>query len=73
MKTYPAITFVARYGRRSALPIGVLVMLIRIASTMSEGGLMPMVHALIAGAATWAVARLLAELIEVIADTLLPR
>lgn len=73
MKTYPAITLVARHGRRAAIAFGVLVFLIGFVSAWNAGGVLPLVMAAVAGVVAWAIARLLAELVEVIADTLLPR
>ncbi|MSQ20277.1 MAG: hypothetical protein EXR39_12160 [Betaproteobacteria bacterium] len=73
MKTYPAIALAARHGRHAAIAIGVLALLITLIATTAQGGFMPFAWALLAGVLAWAVARLLAELIEVIADTLLPR
>ncbi len=73
MKTYPAITLVARHGRRAAIPIGVLVFLMGLISVWNASGVLPLVLAAVAGVLGWAIARLLAELVEVIADTLLPR
>ncbi len=73
MKTYPAIALAARHGRRAAIGIGVLVLLASLVAATKQGGIVPFVWALVAGIAAWALARLLAELIEVIADTLLPR
>jgi hypothetical protein len=73
MKTYPAINVAARHGRRAAIAIGVLVALIYLITGVREGGLIPILAAFVYGIVAWAVARLLAELIEVIADTLLPR
>ncbi len=73
MKTYPAIALVARHGRRAAIPIGVLVSLIALISAWNAGGVLPLALASAAGVIAWAIARLLAELVEVIADTLLPR
>jgi hypothetical protein len=73
MKTYPAINVAARHGRRAAIVIGVLIALIYLVAGVREGQLIPILAAFVYGIVAWAVARLLAELIEVIADTLLPR
>ncbi|MFN0303890.1 MAG: hypothetical protein ACKVQU_26460 [Burkholderiales bacterium] len=73
MKTYPAIALVARHGRRAAIAIGVLALVWGLASAWREGGLLPLAYAIVASVVAWGIARLLAELVEVIADTLLPR
>jgi hypothetical protein len=73
IKTYPAVLFVARHGRRLALALSALVALTGIALFALTGsfGLL-LASALLSGVA-WAGTRLAAELIEVIAETLLPR
>ncbi len=73
MKTYPAITLVARHGRRAAIAIGVLVFLIGLLSALNAGGVVPLMMAAVNAVIAWGLARLAAELIEVIAETLLPR
>ncbi len=73
MKTYPAITLVARHGRRAAIAIGVLAFLLGVASAVREGGPLPLVYAVVMSVVAWGIARLLAELVEVIAETLFPR
>jgi hypothetical protein len=73
MKTYPAIALAARHGRRAAIVIGLLVLLASLVAAVRDGGLIPIIAAFVWGLVAWALARLLAELIEVIADTLLPR
>ncbi len=73
MKTYPAITLVARHGWRVVILIGVIVFLMGLISVWNGSGVLPLMLAAVAGGVAWAIARLLAELVEVIADTLLPR
>ncbi len=74
VKTYPAVTFIATYGRRVAVGAGVGVALIALAIffALSAAPIL-LVAGLIAAGVIWAVLRFVAELVEVIADTLLPR
>ena len=73
MKTYPAITLVARHGRRAAIAVGAIVLVASLASALSVGGVLPLIIAAGSGFMAWGAARLLAEIVEVVAETLLPR
>ena len=71
-KTYPILVFVARHGRIGAWLGGGLCG--ALAALLAPWGLPgAMLLGPLAGAAAWAALRLLAELIEVVAETLLPR
>jgi len=73
MKRYPFIEFVARHGRRLSLAIPVVVALLAVViffiSSSPASGIAVLVIAIL----LYPLIRLLAELIEVIADTLMPR
>ena len=73
MNTYPAILFTARHGRRVAFAVAALVALVGLTASYFCGSMIGAAASLAGAIATWAVLRVLAELIEVIADTLLPR
>src|SRR5205085_3835841 len=73
MKTYPAITFIAIHGRRlalalaSACALGSVVMYV-----LNKSAIQGVVGLFVAGI-LWAVVRIASEIIEVVADTLVPR
>jgi hypothetical protein len=73
MKKYPAIKFTAMYGRKIALAAGLMVGLIGIASGLITGLSATILYGLLGGLATAAVLRVAVEVVEVVADTLLPR
>ncbi len=71
-KTYPVLVLVARHGRNGAWLGGSLCG--ALAALLAPWGLPGAVLlGLLAGAATWAALRLVAELVEVVSETLLPR
>jgi hypothetical protein len=73
IKTYPAVLFVARHGRRIAVMAAAVIVLVTTAvSAAYESPALLLLGPPIAGLG-WALTRLAAELIEVIAETLLPR
>ena len=73
VKTYPAVILMAGHGRRIALAAGVVVALLALALFAIGSGPVALVAGLIAAAVVWAGLRLAAELVEVVAETLLPR
>lgn len=73
VKRYPAIEFAARHGRRIALAAGVLAALGSIAAFAMGGSPAQLAWGLIGAVVVFAGLRVGAEMIEVIADTLLPR
>jgi len=73
MKKYPAIKFTAMYGRKIALAAGLMVGLIGIASGLITGLNATIMFGIAGGLATAAVLRVAVEVVEVVADTLLPR
>ncbi len=74
VKTYPAVTLIATKGRRLAIAAGVVIALASLAvffaALVGPAGL---IAGLVASGTVWAGLRLLAELVEVVAETLLPR
>lgn len=71
---FPAIEFVALHGRKLAVGIGLVVGLLA-SLHVTLGGFSALVVvpvAMIAGLAAWGLARLGAELIELIAEALMP-
>ena len=73
MKKYPALEFTAIHGRKLALAAGLVVVLIGIASGLMTGVSATILYGLVGGLATTAVLRVAVEVVEVVADTLLPR
>lgn len=71
---YPAIEFVALHGRKLAVAVGALAALLAaLHVTLSGFGPIATVIAGVAvGAAGWALARVGAEIVELIAETLMP-
>jgi len=71
---YPAIEFVALHGRKIAVAVGALAALLAaLHVTLSGFGSVATVMAgVVAGAAGWALARVGAEIVELIAETLMP-
>jgi hypothetical protein len=71
---FPAVTLMSSQGRRLALAAGVVFALVVVAlfwaSMLAPVGL---ALGLVAAVAVWAGVRLVAELVEVVAETLLPR
>ena len=70
---YPAVLFVARYGRRLALVVGVVIASAALVALIFGQPTVVAAAGLIAAAAFWGLLRLLAEIVEVVAETLLPR
>ncbi len=73
MKTYPAVVFVSRHGRTLALIVAILLAIASLACFLAGCGIAGLVAGLVVAAIAWAALRLFAELVEVIAETLLPR
>lgn len=73
VKTYPAVLLMAGQGRRIALAAGVVVALLALVLFALGGGPLTLAMGLLAAAVVWAGLRLAAELVEVVAETLLPR
>lgn len=73
MKRYPAIEFAARHGRRIAVVGALLFALGSVVCVLRGGPVLALAIGLPAALALFALLRLGAEMIEVIADTLLPR
>ena len=73
MKTYPAILFFARHGRNLAVALGVLLALAAGVLFAAGAGTVVLVGGLGLALLTWGVVRVGAEVVEVVAETLLPR
>ena len=73
VKTYPAVLLMASHGRRIAIAAGIVLALL--ALVLFGVGRQPvtLVVGLSVALVVWAALRLAAELIEVVAETLLPR
>jgi hypothetical protein len=72
-KTYPAVQLVARHGRNLAIFVGALIAIAAVAALLFGAGASIVAAGFIAAVATWGFLRLLAEIVEVVAETLLPR
>jgi hypothetical protein len=72
-KTYPAVLFMANRGRRLALAVGVVVALVAAALFATTGQIPLFAGGCVLALVVWAALRLMAEIVEVIAETLLPR
>ncbi|MBN8748876.1 Uncharacterised protein [Xylophilus ampelinus] len=73
MKRYPFIEFMAQHGRRLALAISAVAVLLALVLLVMGVSLAGGMAALIGAVLLYPLMRLLAELIEVISDTLMPR
>lgn len=73
MKRYPLIELMAARGRKIALGIASLIVFLAIARAAFDHDVNALAWSLLGAAVGYVGLRLLAELIEVIADTLLPR
>lgn len=73
MKRYPAIEFAARFGRRIALVGAILFALASILCALQVGSILSLAIGIPVALVLFGLLRLGAEMIEVVADTLLPR
>jgi len=73
MKHYPWIEFLARHGRRVAIGVATLAAAVGAYGFFRTGIPEYLVGSVLGAFAAYALVRVLAELVEVIADTLLPR
>ncbi len=73
IKKYPAVVFVARYGRMGSLALGILAGVYSLADFAMHSDWIDLVFNLIGSAILWGCVRLAVEIVEVVADTLLPR
>lgn len=73
MKRYPLIELMAARGRKIALGIALLIAFVAIVRVAFDRDVVALAWTLFGAALCYIGVRLLAELIEVIADTLLPR
>ena len=72
-KTYPAVLFMANQGRKFALVVGIAVAVIATLLFAIFGHGWLLVGGFVSAVAAWAGLLLMAELVEVVAETLLPR
>lgn len=72
-KKYPAVLLVARYGRRLAIAVGAVIAIAAVVALLLGQPLAAAAAGIIAAVAVWGLLRLLAEIVEVVAETLLPR
>ncbi|MDO8276569.1 MAG: hypothetical protein Q7T63_00430 [Burkholderiaceae bacterium] len=73
VKTYPAVLLMARHGRRIAVALACVVALAALGCYVYLGSVPMLIGGLVLAAAAWAVMRVAAEIVEVVAETLLPR
>ena len=73
VKRYPAIELIARHGRRIATGLGVVAVATALGAFFLGGTWERLGAGLVGAALVFGFARVGAELVEVIAETLLPR
>jgi len=73
MKRYPFIELVAQHGRRLSLAISAVAALLAVGLLVMGDSVVAGVAGLVGAAVLYPLVRLLSELIEIIADTLMPR
>lgn len=73
IKKYPAVVFIARYGRTGSLVLSILAGVYSLSEYAMHPDWIYLLLNLIASAVLWGCARLAVEIVEVVADTLLPR
>jgi hypothetical protein len=73
IKKYPAVVFVACNGRMGSVALGTLACLYSFADFANHPDWIDLVFNLISAAIFWGCIRLAVEIVEVVADTLLPR
>ncbi len=72
-KTYPAVQLVARHGRQLAIAVSAVIAIASVTALLFQGAVIVAIAGLVAAVAVWGFLRLLAEMVEVVAETLLPR
>jgi predicted PurR-regulated permease PerM len=72
-KTYPAVTFIAQHGRRLAVTLAVVLLLATIGLWLMTSNPVGLLIGVPVAITLWAVVRVASEVIEVVAETLLPR
>jgi putative Ca2+/H+ antiporter (TMEM165/GDT1 family) len=71
-KRYPAIRFVIRYGNALALLVAAAIVLLGVVVGARSGEWLNATIIVVAGALMFLLLRAFAELVDVVADTLLP-
>jgi 4-hydroxybenzoate polyprenyltransferase len=71
-KNYPTIRFVLRYGHAVAMIAGLLIVLFGLWAGATGAGWVHAVALVLAGLLAYLMLRAFAELVDVVADTLLP-
>jgi hypothetical protein len=72
MKNYPAVRFVARHGHALAVVVALALLLLGLWIGSSGAGWIWGVASIAAGALAYLMLRTFAELVDVVADTLIP-
>lgn len=73
MKTYPMIQFMVRHGQRLALGVALLFVAIGVYAWVATARVDCLVGGVLLAAGAWFFLRVFAEIVDVIAETLLPR
>ena len=73
MKTYPLIQFMVKHGRKIALAIALLLLAAGAYGWLATGQAGCVIGGVLLASAAYFVVRVCVEVLEVIADTLLPR
>ena len=73
MKTYPCIQFMVRNGRKVALCIALLLLVIGVYAWLATGRFDCLIGGGMLAIGAYFFLRIFAEILEVIAETLLPR
>jgi hypothetical protein len=72
-RPYPAVRFVVRHGKHIAAGVPVLVLLAGVAGLLAGSGAWLPVGAALGAAVLFCVLRVFVELVQIIAETLLPQ
>jgi hypothetical protein len=72
-KSYPAIIFITQHGRKLAVALAAALLLASCTAWLLTRSPIGLIIGLPVAAAAWGLMRLAAEVIEVVAETLLPR
>jgi hypothetical protein len=73
MKRYPAIEIVVRYGRLLSVVAGVAFAMLAMVGYLSTGSTLGLAVGMVGAFLGYVIFRVGAELVEVVADTLMPK
>ncbi|WP_371439425.1 MULTISPECIES: hypothetical protein [Polaromonas] len=73
MKRYPAIEIVVKHGHRLAMATAILISVFSYANFGVSGSYLQLVAGMVLAVVTYGLLRVGAEIVEVVADTLLPK